>query len=221
MSSWSAGCDSITTLSSASPEPNPTISSPAPPRRDPHSRSASLSEKKRKNKARLPEDPAVVAACNARAADEFYKVQREWGCYHWRARPKSRREELQRLPALCNDFESFDKQMAYNSPEDHGLHAEIRAEMHERRKLEMQKEREARMQPGREIHARMMQRAEALQRDVEKHLENISVYEQNVDRLEQRMGEFAHEVREYGVQKIIRGRMAHQIDFGRQGRHSL
>ncbi|TFY50504.1 hypothetical protein EVG20_g11479 [Dentipellis fragilis] len=150
MSSWSQDYDDSTTLCSASPESSPIISSPTSTnqRRDPPSRTASLMKQKQRKGAGPREDPAVVAAYNSRAAREFYKVRSEWECYPWHARPKSRREELQKLPALCNDFESFDKQMAYldRTVKDPGLLPQVRAVLRQRNEALKQHEEDAERQ---------------------------------------------------------------------------
>ncbi|KAA1472138.1 hypothetical protein DENSPDRAFT_838326 [Dentipellis sp. KUC8613] len=102
MSNWSPGSRDAGVLYSA-PDSSPTIpSSPAPINQRegvPHSLTTSPAKSKRRQSTRLPVDKATFAAENARLEQEWLKVQREWGCYPQQARPRSRREELQKLPA--------------------------------------------------------------------------------------------------------------------------
>ncbi|KAA1472168.1 hypothetical protein DENSPDRAFT_872013 [Dentipellis sp. KUC8613] len=230
MSSWAQDCNDSITIHSASPEPPQTVSLPTSTdrRRGPSSRTASSTKQRRRKDAHFGYDPATTAAHDARLADESSKVQGEWIAYPWRARPKSRREELQRLPVLCNDFESFDKQMEHldGTVEDPGLLSEIRAVMKERREASRREEDQARMQEHNEIHAQMTQCAQELRqgidelaRNVEQCLQGVNTYGQNLDRLAQKGEEIARDTDEYVMHKVQRRRRVHQS--GHEERHNI
>ncbi|TFY56922.1 hypothetical protein EVG20_g8738 [Dentipellis fragilis] len=152
MSNWSLDSQDASVLYSTADSGLTISSSPAPINKREgvsQSRTTSPAKQKRRQKPRLPKDPALIAAANDRAEKEWRNLQMEWSCYPWQSRPKSRRQELQKLPALCNDFESFDKQMACvdRRPDDKdGLRPQIRAFMYERRRSLQHQEDEAEMQ---------------------------------------------------------------------------
>ncbi|KAA1472139.1 hypothetical protein DENSPDRAFT_850706 [Dentipellis sp. KUC8613] len=171
MSNWSLDSQNAGVLCSAL-DPGPTIpSSPAPVNiREgiPHSLTTSPAKPKRRRSARLPVDQATFAAENARLEQEWLKVQREWGCYPQQARPRSRREELQKLPALCNDFDSFEKQMARldGQPDDQdGLVRQIRDFLNERKRALERQQAEAKMKQNMESVNRTRQGVEDFRRE--------------------------------------------------------
>ncbi|TFY66094.1 hypothetical protein EVG20_g4996 [Dentipellis fragilis] len=238
MSNWSLDSQDASVLYSAADSGLTISSSPAPINKREgvfQSRTTSPAKQKRRQSARLPKYPAVIAAQDPRAEEEWRKLQMEWECYPWQARPKSRREELQKLPALCNDFESFDKQMARvdRRPDDPGLLPQIRAFMNERaRSLERQEE-EAQRQKYWESISRTIQGIEEYDQEVDKRgkkirqsAQDVRDFGQDVDKHSQ-MGQYlahrvdnaAYEVREYGVSRAPPRQRIHHL--GGAGRNNF
>ncbi|TFY55991.1 hypothetical protein EVG20_g9108 [Dentipellis fragilis] len=132
MSYWSQDSSLCTSSYSASSVSTPTISTPsiAPTcQQRSNTDGRSTLSKKRKCMSSQDEDYTLAAARAAHRTDEYFMLQKEWGSYPCDARPRTRREELQMLPArqfsfhihhfattdidgaVCNNFEAFDEQM--------------------------------------------------------------------------------------------------------------
>ncbi|KAA1472135.1 hypothetical protein DENSPDRAFT_162819 [Dentipellis sp. KUC8613] len=171
MSSWSEDCDGSTTLCSVSPESSPTIPSPeiTYKRSDARGRTASSGKQKRR-KETLPVEDLVFDPLYKKRADEFYKLQEEWGEYPEHARPRSRREELQMLPVLCNDYESFNKQMTYlDKSAESGIQAQIREVLTERQLALVNRQGEAETRKIKESVMPIINLAKKLLSDTEKY----------------------------------------------------
>ncbi|TFY66082.1 hypothetical protein EVG20_g4998 [Dentipellis fragilis] len=236
MSSQSQDFANPLTLYATTPDSSPAISSPP----HSHQRTGSFEIKniskpkpkpKRNHTALSEEDPAMVAGHRARMKDEFYLLEGEWREYPWSARPKTRREELQMLPRLCNDFESFDKQMARldRMPNDPGLLSQIRAYMNERAASLERKREEAERQKRWEGVSRTIegvkellrhddtpikQRGEEIRevsREVRKFSQDVHRQDQGSRQIEHRADNYGYEVRSFGMSLAQRRRRIHQV----------
>ncbi|KAA1472165.1 hypothetical protein DENSPDRAFT_164322 [Dentipellis sp. KUC8613] len=192
-------------------------------------RAARTASQERRDIARVLEEVAAFAEANAPAEEERRTLQREWGCYPWQARPRTRREELQKFPALCNDFESFEKQMARvdrRAKEPDGLLYQIWDFMNERKRaLERQEEEAERQQNDESIsHFRqgikeLYQMGEEIQqrtRANNEYCQRVLTEVQRTQEFVDRTDNLASEVREYGMSRASpRQRIYHPGGAGR------
>ncbi|KAA1472137.1 hypothetical protein DENSPDRAFT_163286 [Dentipellis sp. KUC8613] len=171
-------------------------------------RAARTASQERRDIARVLEEVAAFAEANAPAEREWRTLQMEWECYPWQARPRTRREELQRFPALCNDFESFEKQMECvdgRPKEPDGLLYQIREFVQERKRALRHQEFEARMKEYEESRSRFRQGIRELYQMGERMQQVTRANDEYSQRvltevqMAQDLADRTDEVREYGL----------------------
>ncbi|KAA1474738.1 hypothetical protein DENSPDRAFT_346194 [Dentipellis sp. KUC8613] len=213
MSSRSRDCDDSITVCSTSPEPPQTVSSPTSTnrRRRPSSRIAPSTGQRRRNDTRSRDDLATATAHNARLADEFYKMKHEWLAYPCDARPRSRREELQMLPALCNNFEAFDEQMKLlHGPQITLEYLHKVDSMHRKSNEEHQQF----LQREEEVHQRLEGTIAEIAEGIKRYSKGVEEYHKAKDERIQRTTDYLQRADEYCQRVDANGQLLGKIVYG-------
>ncbi|KAA1472159.1 hypothetical protein DENSPDRAFT_164378 [Dentipellis sp. KUC8613] len=135
-----------------------------------------------------------------------------------------RAAEAARVYIVCNDFESFDKQMVEvaNNTKDIGLVSEIRAFMDERTRSLKRQEDEAERKRSEEKFSHMMQDLEEFRQEsiaeIKQFREDIHKRSEMLQQTTDRVQNLAHDVRQFGVScALSRRRVRSAATRGRSG----